>query len=232
MTGLFVAFEGGEGSGKSTQADRLTYSLIQAGIPAYLTKEPGDSTCGATLRQLLLHSPPGSIPPRAEALLYAADRACHVHDVIRPHLEAGDVVVCDRYEDSSIAYQGFGRSLGPGPIEWLSQWGTDHLHPDLVVLLDIDPRLGLVRAAANGQPDRIEAEPLRFHDQARAGFLARASAEPDRYLVLDTTESPDILATVIFAEVAKRLVQKAGRQPAPVGKVIAMTERSRCKPSP
>lgn len=205
-TGRFVVFEGCEGAGKSTQLRRLAASLIGSGWSVTDTAEPGGSTIGQRIRQLLL-DPEVELHPRAEALLFAADRAQHVATVIRPALARGDVVLCDRYIDSSVAYQGAGRQLGGPDIVELSTWATEALLPDLVVLLDIDPEHGLNRVRLrNLQPlDRVEQEQLDFHHRVREGFLARAGADPQRYLVLDAALSPAVLATTIAGTVKVRL---------------------------
>ena len=181
--GLFIAFEGGEGSGKSTQARRLADALSARGYDVVLTFEPGATELGRQIRALLLDKSNTEMTPRTEAMLYAADRAQHVGEVIRPALERGAVVITDRYVDSSLAYQGAGRELDPAEVRRLSQWATDGLSPDLTVLLDIDPEVGLRRATGPG--DRLEAEALVFHQRVREAFLTIARHGRDRYLVLD-----------------------------------------------
>lgn len=187
--GVFVAFEGGEGAGKTTQVRLLHDWLLERGQPTMLTFEPGDTPVGQALRAILLGHETGVLASRTEALLYAADRAEHVARVVRPALERGDVVVTDRYLDSSIAYQGAGRELEPDDVARLSRWATDDLVPDLTVLLDLDPELGLRRF--DTPADRLEAEPLAFHRRVREGFLALAAATPHRYLVLDASAPRD-----------------------------------------
>jgi len=190
-TGLFVALEGGEGAGKSTQVDLLQRWLTGLGREVVVTREPGGTPLGRRLRELLLDPSTGALAARTEALLYAADRAEHVQDVIRPALRAGAVVLTDRYIDSSIAYQGAGRSLDPADIAKLSAWATEDLLPDLTVVLDIDPQVGLRRFDA--PLDRLEAEPLSFHVAVRNGFLALAEQHAVRYLVVDATQDPDLV---------------------------------------
>jgi dTMP kinase len=192
--GLFVVFEGGEGAGKSTQIELLAQHLRAAGREVLVTREPGATPVGERIRKLLLdtHSSEGAamagLAPRAEALLYAADRAHHVDSVVRPALNRGVVVISDRYIDSSLAYQGAGRTLDSEEVAWLSSWATGGLKPDLTVLLDIDPRIGLDRVAERGAGhDRLEREAISFHDRVRFAFLALAQAEHARYLVLDAT---------------------------------------------
>ncbi len=228
MSGLFVVFEGGEGAGKTTQADRLVFTLMAAGITPVVTREPGATPLGSQLRRLLLDSPPDGVPSRAEALLYAADRAVHAATVVWPALERGEIVISDRFVDSSIAYQGFGRKLGPTQIAALSEFATEGLHPDLVVLLNIDPRVGLARVAGRGVGvDRIEAEALEFHQLVAAGFLAQANHHPSRYLVLDATEPVDLLAAQIAGRVTQLIQDNNWRAATrPTAKVISMRDRS------
>jgi dTMP kinase len=182
-SGCFVAFEGGEGAGKTTQIERLADWLRSRGrYEVVVTREPGGTATGRRLRELLL-DPASTVSPQAEALLYAADRAQHVAEVVGPALARGAVVISDRYVDSSLAYQGAGRALAPAQVERLSSVATGGLVPDLTVLLDVDPVLGLARA--DGTPDRLEGESLEFHQRVRSGFLALAAKEPRRYLVVD-----------------------------------------------
>jgi dTMP kinase len=196
VSGLFVAFEGGEGAGKSTQVARLDSWLQDNGIAACLTREPGGTPAGERIRAILL-DPGSSLTPRAEALLYAADRAHHVETVLRPVLSAGGVVISDRYVDSSLAYQGAGRALTMTEVRRVSDWATGGLRPHLTVVLDIDPAVGLARAAGQRSPDRIEQESVAFHGRVRAGFCQLAAADPARYLVLDASRDPDELACAV-----------------------------------
>ncbi len=184
--GVFVALEGGEGAGKSTQARLLDQWLTEQGHEVVLTREPGATRIGASIRALLLDPDSDGLAPRSEALLYAADRAQHVATVILPALQRGAVVITDRYVDSSLAYQGAGRALELDDVRRLSQWATGGLVPDLTVLLDIDPVIGLARAT--GTPDRIEQESLDFHRRVRAGFLALAGQDPQRYVVVSAID--------------------------------------------
>ncbi|MCU1587688.1 MAG: tmk [Frankiales bacterium] len=192
--GVFIVFEGGEGAGKSTQVTMLAGLLEAQGVEVVVTREPGATKVGAAIRALLL-DPATSVSPRAEAMLYAADRAHHVAEVVRPALERGAVVISDRYIDSSLAYQGAGRQLPVRELAELSQWATGGLVPHLTVLLDVDPEVGLGRAT--GTPDRIEQESLVFHHAVRAAFLQLAAADPDRYLVRSAASAPtDVHAAV------------------------------------
>jgi dTMP kinase len=200
LQGLFVAFEGGEGAGKSMQIAALAESLRSAGSVVTLTYEPGATLAGKAIRRILLEADE-SVSPRAEALLFAADRAHHVDSVIRPALAAGGVVLTDRYVDSSLAYQGAGRALAMDEVARLSRWATGGLTPDLTVLLDVDPRVGLARAGARGAKDLLERESLDFHDRVREAFLGLAAAQPSRYLVVDATGSPDRVFAIVLEAV-------------------------------
>ena len=194
--GVLIAFEGGEGSGKSTQIRLLAQAL---GDGVLVTCEPGGTEAGRLVRELVLHvSTP--LAPRAEALLFAADRAQHVDTVLRPALERGTTVLTDRYVDSSLAYQGAGRALSMTDVRAISRFATDGLVPDLTVLLDIAAADGLARISARSN-DKLEQESLAFHDGVRQAFRTLAAAEPDRYLVLDATAGTQDLATQILAAV-------------------------------
>lgn len=197
VNGLFVSLEGGDGAGKSTQARALRDWLVAGGRTVLLTFEPGDTELGRVLRDAVMHG--DHVDARTEALLYAADRAHHVSTVVRPALERGEVVVTDRYLDSSVAYQGVGRGLGAQTVEQLSLWATEGLLPALTVLLDIDPVAG--RARLTGEPDRLERAGDEFHRRTRQAFLDRAAADPGRWLVLDAARPADELAAAIRARV-------------------------------
>jgi dTMP kinase len=193
--GLLIAFEGGEGAGKTTQARLLAIWLREQGYDVIATHEPGATKVGMRLRALLLDTAHTGMSARAETLMYAADRAEHVDTVIGPALRRGAVVVTDRFVDSSMAYQGRGRNLPISEIAGLNQWATGGLRPDLTILLDLPPVAGLVRRAPSA--DRLEAEPTEFHQRVREGFLAQARAEPQRYLVLDATRPSEQLSREI-----------------------------------
>jgi dTMP kinase len=199
MTGHFIAFEGGEGSGKSTQARRLADRL---GTRAVFTFEPGDTPLGAELRRLVLDSPDLEITDRAEALLMAADRAQHVVEVVQPALEAGRTVICDRFAGSSVAYQGHGRQLPATEVEQLSRWATDGLWPDLIVLLEVSPGDAEHRLAR--AKDRLESAGDAFHARVHDGFLMQAMADPDRWAVVDGTPPEDEVAAAIWDIVSMR----------------------------
>jgi dTMP kinase len=202
--GLFVAFEGGEGAGKSTQVELLARTLRDTGRQVTVTREPGATAAGERIRDLLLHSSE-PLSPRAEALLFAADRADHVERVIRPALAAGHVVLTDRYVDSSLAYQGAGRDLTVDEVRKVSKWATGDLHPDLTVLLDLPPAVGLARASGRGSSDKLEGESLEFHQTVRAAFRALAEARPRNYLVVDATLPPERIAALVLARVESLL---------------------------
>ncbi len=199
MSGHFIAFEGGEGSGKSTQARRLAARL---GTRALLTFEPGDSPLGVEVRRLLLDSPALEITDRAEALLMAADRAQHVVEVIQPALETGTTVITDRFAGSSVAYQGYGRQLPAAEVEELSRWATDGLWPDLIVLLEVSPGEAEPRLAR--AKDRMELAGKAFHARVHDGFLVQAMADPDRWAIVDGTAPEDDVAAAIWEVVSIR----------------------------
>ena len=199
--GFFIAFEGGEGSGKSTQTKLLTAWLESQGRSVLTTRQPGGTEVGATLRNILLDPATGDLAPRTEALIYLADKAEHAHKVLRPALASGQVVVTDRYIESMLAYQGAGRDLAPQELGPIAQWATHGLNPDLTIVLDIDPVVGLERA---GEPDRIEAEPLEFHQRVRQFFLD-AAAGSAAHTVISAAQSPESVHAHIIEVVAERL---------------------------
>lgn len=202
--GLFIVFEGGDGVGKSTQVRRLASWLHERVVDLVITHEPGDSVVGRRIRELVLDPASGSIDPRAEALLYAADKAQHLHEVVRPALNRGAVVLCDRYVDSMVAYQGAGRVLSEEDIATVAGWATGHLRPHLTVLLDCDPANAVGR---KGTKDRLEGEGMDFHRRVRQGFLRLAQADPAHYLVLKGREDRDEIAAAIAAAVAPLLAR-------------------------
>lgn len=205
MTGLFITLEGGDGSGKTTQAQLLTDWLEEGGRTVVRTREPGGTDVGVEIRQIVLHHR-GEVDPRAEALLYAADRAQHVGTKLRPALARGDVIVQDRYLDSSVAYQGAGRVLGATEVRDLSMWAAEGLLPDLTVLLDLDELTARARLDADEKVfDRLEAEKNDFHARVRAAFLELAEAEPDRFLVVDAAAPAAEIAASIRARVSPLL---------------------------
>ncbi|MEU3337338.1 dTMP kinase [Streptomyces sp. NPDC006668] len=194
-SGFFIALEGGDGAGKSTQAEALAEWIRAKGHEVVVTREPGATPVGKRLRSILLDVSSAGLSHRAEALLYAADRAEHVDTVVRPALERGAVVISDRYIDSSVAYQGAGRDLSPTEIARINRWATDGLVPHLTVLLDISPEIA--RERFTEAPDRLESEPAEFHARVRSGFLTLAAADPGRYLVVDAGQEPEAVTTVV-----------------------------------
>ncbi|NLT25239.1 MAG: dTMP kinase [Microbacteriaceae bacterium] len=208
MTGLFIVLEGGDGVGKSTHAARLAEHLAARGETVLRTREPGGTELGLEIRGIVLHHR-GHVDPRAEALLYAADRAHHIATVVRPAVERGEIVLQDRYIDSSVAYQGTGRELGADEIRELSLWATRGLVPDLVLVLDVDPGTARERMTAErGALDRLEAEARDFHDRVRGAFLEAAAAHPDRYLVVDASREPDAVAAELRDRVDELLASR------------------------
>lgn len=202
--GVFIALEGGEGGGKSTQSERLARTLRDRGHDVVLTREPGGTDVGTALRRIVLDHATGEVSARTEALIYAADKAEHVDTVVLPALADGSVVITDRYVDSALAYQGAGRAIDAQELEQVLRWATSDLRPHLTVVLDVDPRTGLGRA---GDHDRIEAEPLAFHQRVREHFLALAAEDPQHYLVVPADEKPDEQAERILAAVEPWLGQ-------------------------
>jgi dTMP kinase len=209
--GCFVAFEGGDGSGKTTQATLLAEWLRGLGHEVVVTREPGGTATGRELRQVLLSHRGDEQPlsPRAEALLFAADRAQHVAEVVRPGLQRGAIVLTDRYVDSSLAYQGAGRDLPADEVETLSTWATEGLLPDVTVVLDVDPATAAARRAGRSADDRMEAESRAFHARVREQFLLLAARDPARYLVLDATASPGAVQERLRSHLQARLPEPA-----------------------
>ena len=207
-TGVFVCFEGGDGAGKSTQSRLLRQWLEREGYSVLLTFEPGDTAVGRRLREIVLSPSTGELADRTEALLYAADKAEHVETVVLPALARGEVVITDRYVDSTLAYQGAGRGIGvvdgiiDDGLERVARWATGDLRPHLSVVLDLEPHHGLGRFEGR---DRIEGESLEFHERARAAFLALAESDPAHYLVLDARQPPEQIAAAVRERVAPLL---------------------------
>ena len=195
----FIVFEGGEGAGKSTQSSALADYLVARGHRVLCTREPGGTPAAEAIRAVLLDPANAGLDDRAEALLFAAARGDHAARVIRPGLQRGDIVISDRYLDSSVAYQGVARGLGADHVAQLSLWATGGLVPDLTVVLDVDPQLGLARVVG---PDRLESEPVEWHERVRQAFLDIAAGSPDRYLVLDGSRPAEDLAVEIAMAVS------------------------------
>ena len=200
--GVFVCFEGGDGSGKSTQSRVLAEWLEAEGYVVRLTFEPGDTEVGRILRDIVLSPSTGELSDRTESLLYAADKAEHIHAVVGPALDRGEVVITDRYVDSTLAYQGAGRALDVDELEWVARWATEDLRPHLTVLLDLEPSTGLTRFE---ERDRIEGESLEFHQRVREAFLGLAAADPDHYLVLDARDDVEKIAVAVLDRVQRLL---------------------------
>lgn len=200
--GFFISFEGGEGVGKSTQIEMLKQQLIASGKSVVTTREPGGTDAAEAIRKILLGNEYAELSDRSEALLFAAARADVVANVIDPALAAGQVVLADRYLDSSVAYQGYARKLGVEEVKSLSLWATRGLLPDLTVVLDLDPTIGISRVA---KPDRLESLALEFHLLVREAFLAMAAEEPTRFIVVDASQSTDEIHKIIFDQVKTRL---------------------------
>ncbi|NWF77490.1 MAG: dTMP kinase [Chloroflexi bacterium] len=201
--GLFIAFEGGEGCGKSTQARLLLKKLEQQNVPVILTHEPGGTSLGNEIRKALKKKRGSLVSPQAELLLFAASRAQLVAEVIRPALQEGKVVICDRFTYSTSVYQGYGRGLDLATIEMVNNMATGNLHPDLIILLDISPEQGLARKRS--LKDRFELEDLSFHRRVREGYLKMAAAEPDRWLVIDASLPKGKIAEIIWGRVSQLL---------------------------
>lgn len=206
-TGLFIVFEGGDGVGKSTQSRLLADWLAEQGREVVLTFEPGDTPAGATMRSIVLDPATGDLAPWAEALLYAADKAQHVYEVVRPALRRGAVVISDRYVDSMLAYQGAGRVLDSEQVERVARWATGDLRPDLTVVLDLDPARGVGDIA---EKDRVEGAGEEFHHRARQYFLELAARDPDHYLVLAARDPLAAIAARVRDRVASLLSDRAG----------------------
>jgi dTMP kinase len=203
-TGVFLALEGGEGAGKSTQAALLVDWLEGLGHRVLLTREPGGTEVGKILRHIVLDNSTGELSPRTEALLYAADKAEHVDQVLLPALADGAIVLTDRYVDSTLAYQGAGRHLDPAEVEHIARWATSSLRPHLTIILDIDPAIGHTRFEG---ADRIESEPLEFHQRVRAHFLELAAADPEHYLVVNGEDAAEQIHASVRAAVVPWLSQ-------------------------
>lgn len=198
--GVFISFEGVDGAGKTTQVERLAQFWLERGREVVVTREPGGTSLGKRIRELLLADPNETITPRAEALLFAADRAQHVEQIIRPALERGAIVITDRYLDSSLAYQSGGRELTADDVKHLSMWATNSLLPHRTYLLDIDPRVS--HARLTHEEDRMESAGENFQQRTRHVFLQLAEADPERFLVIDATQTADAIGELICADSA------------------------------
>ena len=206
MSGLFIAFEGGEGAGKSTQEKLLGEFLEEHGYRVTRTREPGGTPAAEVIRNVLLSHEYEGLNARSEALLFAAARGDHVERVIRPALQRGDAVICDRYVDSSVAYQGFARGLGVEQVRDLSLWATNGLLPDLTIVLSLDPEVGLSRVKNH---DRLESEPMQYHKAVSDAYLEMAAADPYRYLIIDAMQDKDVIARIIQERVNRELPKQS-----------------------
>jgi dTMP kinase len=202
MTGYFIAFEGGEGVGKSTQEALLAEYLTEIGKTVIRTREPGGTPAAEQIRNTVLSLEHEGMNPQSEALLFAAARGDHVARVIRPAIARGDVIICDRYIDSSVAYQGYARALGADRIRDLSMWATGGLLPNLTIVLTLDPEVSMKRVV---NPDRMEAEPMQYHRDVAEAFIEIAGLDPDRYLVVDATGTQEEIGQVIRQRVMQEL---------------------------
>ncbi|MEU0264492.1 dTMP kinase [Nocardioides sp. NPDC006303] len=202
--GVFVCFEGGEGSGKSTQSRLLHEALTARGHRVLLTFEPGDTAVGKDVRRIVLSPETGDLDDRTEALLFAADKAEHIESMVRPALERGEVVITDRYVDSMLAYQGAGRVLDATQLEEVARWATADLRPHLTVLLDLDPTAGFTRFE---ERDRMEQESVEFHQRVRSAFVGLAERNPDHYLVLDARAPVEEIHAAVLARLEPLLTQ-------------------------
>lgn len=209
-TGVFVCFEGGEGGGKSTQSRLLRDRLEVAGYRVRLTFEPGDTPVGKEMRRIVLSPETGALAHKTEVLLYAADKAEHIETLVQPALDRGEIVITDRYVDSTLAYQGAGRALDVDEVEEVARWATGDLRPHLTVVLDVDPETGLGRFEGR---DRIEGESLEFHQRVRQSFLDLAARDPEHYAVLDARSPIEQIAATIAERVEPLLAQARREAP-------------------
>jgi dTMP kinase len=205
---LFITFEGGEGSGKSVQAKALYRRLSRLAIPAILTHEPGVTALGRKITRWLKWGKDMGISPRAELMLFNASRAQLVEDVIRPNLQNGKVVICDRYADSTTAYQSYGRGLDLKMVDAVNESAMQGIKPALTILLDLPVEVGLARKK-DEKRDRFEQEAIDFHQRVRQGYLAMAKKEPDRWLVVDAAQSRRKIADIIWQKVSQLLSKKS-----------------------
>ncbi len=212
MSGLFITFEGVEGSGKSTQIELLRQHLAERALSVLITREPGGTPTAEAIREVLLDPRNKALAPMAELLLYAAARAQHVEERIRPALDAGQMVLCDRFADSTTAYQGIARGLSLELLGEIHRLATSNLRPHLTFLLDMDPELGLQRTRERGRIDRMEQESIAFHRRVREGFLAIADNEPERVVVLDADQELEVIARDIRRHFDAYLERRAREQ--------------------
>ncbi len=207
---MFITFEGPDGSGKTTQARRVTEWLASLGHDVLAMREPGGTEIGDRVRAILMDRAHTHLDARAEMLLFCASRAQMMAEKVRPHLARGGIVICDRFADSTLAYQGYGRGLDLGTLRILLDFATFSIKPDLTLCLDIHPRAGLQRRASDlAGMNRLDAEPLAFHERVRAGYLALAAEEPQRWQVIDASAPPDVVEQRVREAILKRLAAPA-----------------------
>jgi dTMP kinase len=206
---MFITFEGGEGSGKSTAVNVISARLTKEGYPVVLTREPGGTPISEEIRAVILDKSNTAMDPRTEALLYAASRRQHIVEKIIPALKAGKIVICDRFLDSSLAYQGEARGLGIDNVLGMNLFATEGLYPDLTLLFDLEPKKGLERIAANAgrEVNRLDLEKLPFHEKVRAGFLALAARFPQRYVIVDASKSQNEVIEASYEIIKARLAK-------------------------
>lgn len=202
---MFITLEGPEGSGKSTQITRLVQRLLDRGVQALQTREPGGTAIGDQVRDILMNLENTSMHPTTEILLFSASRAQHVHECIKPHLEKGVVVLCDRYYHSTLAYQGYGHGLDLEALQQITRFATSGLDPDLVLLLDIPSKAGLQRRRTDGNWNRMDDYKLAFHQRVRQGYLTMAGSDPERWVVIDASCSVDEVEKAVWKVVKSRL---------------------------
>jgi dTMP kinase len=202
---MFITFEGPEGSGKTTQLPQIERFLIESGHSVFSTREPGGTSIGDQVRQVLLANINTEMHPRAEILLFQASRAQLVEQEIQPRLKRGEIVLCDRYADSTLAYQGYGHQVNLEQLKGIVSFATGGLKPDLTLLLDLDVAVGLVRRQKDGDINRLDALELAFHQRVRAGYHNLVAADPDRWVVIDANKSPDKVQQDLRAAILSRL---------------------------
>ena len=202
MKGLFITFEGIEGSGKTTQITRLATYLAQEGYPVVTTREPGGTHFGEQIRNVLLSVNTGKLCAETELFLYLASRTQHLHEIILPSLRTGKIVLCDRFSDATLAYQGSGRRLADGPVKKVVAYAAQGIQPDLTLLLDLDVEKGLSRVQYRGTSNRLDRESLQFHQRVRRGYLKLARSEPRRIRMVDASEGTEIVASIIQKKVS------------------------------
>lgn len=202
---MFITFEGPEGSGKTTQIPQIEHFLLNAKIPVFCTREPGGTSIGDQIREVLLANKNTEMHPRSEILLFQASRAQLVEQAIKPRLAQGEIVLCDRYADSTIAYQGYGHRVDLVQLHNIVNFATGGLKPDLTLLFDLDVEVGLARRQKDGDVNRLDAFELEFHRRVRAGYHELAAAEPNRWMIVDANQPPELVQTAVCEIIRERL---------------------------